>query len=236
MATLQSLWIRNLPPIPKSLSNKVADNPEAAKLGHHLFFDTRLSKNGDIACATCHQPDLYFTDGLPTGQGMRVGERNTQTIVGAAYSPWFFWDGRKDSLWSQALAPLENPIEHGGNRYQYATVVSLDPQYRQLYESVFGQFPDISDEDKVTEIYVNVGKAIAAYERLMIPKASRYDNYVDTLVNLNHTTENNVLTQQEIQGLHRRASRSRGLLFYRLLEQAVSIEPVTYSDIVKGDS
>jgi cytochrome c peroxidase len=200
LATLQSLWIEKLPPAPKSPSNRVADNPEAAKLGHYLFFDTRLSKNGNVACATCHQPDLYFTDGLPTGQGLRVGDRNTQTIVGAAYSPWFFWDGRKDSLWSQALAPLENPLEHGGNRFQYATLLSLDTQYRQLYETVFGPFPDLSSTDKVNEIFVNVGKAIAAYERLMIPKASRYDNYVEALVNPNQVADE-LLTRQETEGL-----------------------------------
>jgi cytochrome c peroxidase len=62
-------------------------------------------------------------------------------IAGAAYSPWLFWDGRKDSLWAQALGPLEIPVEHGGSRTQYAHLI--DQSYRAAYEALFGPLPNL---------------------------------------------------------------------------------------------
>ena len=76
----------------------MADDPQAAAFGEQLFFDPRLSANGGISCATCHQPVRQFTDGLPKGQAIGTSKRNTPSIVGSAYSPWFYWDGRRDSL------------------------------------------------------------------------------------------------------------------------------------------
>ena len=78
-----------------------------------LFFDARLSASGKIACSTCHRPELYFTDGRARAQGLGATRRSAPSIVGAAYSPWQFWDGRKDSLWSQALEPIEHLDEQG---------------------------------------------------------------------------------------------------------------------------
>src|SRR5690606_9461928 len=63
---IETLWLDNLPPLASSTRNAVADNPRAASLGQKLFFDTRLSANGQVSCATCHQPQRRFTDGLPT--------------------------------------------------------------------------------------------------------------------------------------------------------------------------
>jgi len=200
-AILETLWLRNLPPLPESPSNHVADNPEAATLGHRLFFDTRLSKNYSVACATCHQPQRLFTDGLTLAQGQQIGTRNTQSIVGAAYSPWYFWDGRKDSLWSQALAPLENKLEHGGNRYRYATLLSLDNKYRDLYEKIFGEFPDIKDDQTITEVFVNMGKSLAAYQRLLIPGESRFDRYIEQVVVGTEFPSEATLNAQEVEGL-----------------------------------
>ena len=104
--TLESLWIGNLSQPPIDSSNAVATNINAAKLGHKLFFDPRLSVNGLVSCAICHQPSRHFSDGMAKGFAIGEAERNTPSIVGTAYSPWFYWDGRKDSLWAQALAPL----------------------------------------------------------------------------------------------------------------------------------
>src|SRR4051812_26597238 len=124
ITTLRELWIGSLPPLPADPSNAVADAPQAVKLGHSLFFDTRFSANGAISCASCHLPQLNFQDGKPVAQGIGTTSRKTMSIVGAAYSSWLFWDGRKDSLWAQALGPLENPVEHGGTRSQYAHLIS----------------------------------------------------------------------------------------------------------------
>ena len=224
---LRSLWIANLPATPINTSNAVADNIKAAEFGYKLFFDTRLSAHNNISCANCHKPEIFFTDGLPVAQGTQIGTRNSPTLVGIVYSPWFFLDGRKDSLWSQALAPLESSIEHAGTRMQYAHMLAKDEHYRMAYESLFGPLPDLSDrtrfppsagpvkekipgkawlamraEDKeaVTKIFTNIGKAIAAYERLLLPGESRFDQYIEKLINKTSNTKTS-LTAEEANGL-----------------------------------
>ena len=226
VVTLRSLWIGSLPLLPEDPSNAYADDPQAAAFGYALFFDTRFSSNDEVACATCHIPDKMFNDGLPLAQGVGTTTRRTMTIVGTAYIPWLFWDGRKDSQWSQTLGPLENPVEHGGTRTQYAHLI--DQYYRGEYEAIFGTLPDFSDrsrfpdaagpvEDKVaraawdamtpedreavTQVYVNMGKAIAAYERLIMPGPSRFDAYVEALLNEDQDGMNAALTDDEVAGL-----------------------------------
>jgi cytochrome c peroxidase len=206
LASIRDLWIGTLEKLAPDPSNKVCDSLVAARLGHKLFFDTRLSLNGAVACATCHKPELGFQDGLPRGVGIGKMNRRTMPIPGTAYSPWLFWDGRKDSQWAQALGPMESPIEHGGNRTMYAHLVAR--YYKAEYEAIFGSLPDLSDADRfpasagpvddpnarsawhamtqvdrenVTRIYANVGKAIAAYERKLIPGPSRFDSYAEAL-------------------------------------------------------
>ena len=87
ITALESLWIERLPPLPPDLSNKYADDPNAAVFGQKLFFDTRFSSNGEVACATCHQPDELFQDGLSRSQGVGITSRRAMTIIGTAYSP-----------------------------------------------------------------------------------------------------------------------------------------------------
>jgi cytochrome c peroxidase len=143
IATLRGLWIGSLPALPPDPSNKVADDERAVALGQQLFSDTRLSVTGKVACASCHLPEQDFQDGKPLGQGVGTTARRTMPIAGTAYSPWLFWDGRKDSLWAQALGPLESPVEHGGSRTQYAHLI--DANYRGEYEALFGSLPDLAD-------------------------------------------------------------------------------------------
>jgi cytochrome c peroxidase len=221
--SLRSLWIGSLPPLPPDPSNKYADDPRAAKLGQELFFDTRFSSNGKVACATCHLPDKLFQDGTPLAHGVGTTNRRTMTIIGTAYSPWLFWDGRKDSQWAQALGPMESPVEHGGNRTLYAHLISQ--YYSDEYEALFGSLPDLSrlprnagpvadpeaaanwesmppeERDAVTRIYANMGKAIAAYERLLLPGASRFDRYVEAILNDDNGTADTLLTADEVAGL-----------------------------------
>lgn len=226
IATLRGLWVGSLPALPPDPSNAYADDPQAVEFGHKLFFDTRFSSNGEVACATCHQPELMFTDGLALAQGVGTTDRKTMTIIGTAYSPWQFWDGRKDSQWAQALGPMESPVEHGGTRTQYAHLI--DEFYRDEYESIFGPLPDFSDferfpasagpvddpaaraawdamtqadRDAVTQMYVNMGKAIAAYERLIMPAPSRFDQYVEALLNDEKQAMQAALTDDEVAGL-----------------------------------
>jgi cytochrome c peroxidase len=197
---LKDLWIGNLDPLPPDPSNRWADDPAATDLGHRLFFDKRLSSDGRVACATCHNPRIEFQDGLPLARGVGTTDRRTMPVAATAYSPFLFWDGRKDSQWAQALGPLESPVEHGGTRAQYAHVVAT--HYRHEYERIFGALPDLSaipraagpvpdpraraawealsplQRDSVTKVFVNIGKAIAAYERRIIVGGSRFDAYV----------------------------------------------------------
>ncbi len=200
LALVRSLSLEALPPLPPDPSNRVADDPRAAALGRVLFFDTRLSANGEVACATCHLPDRQFQDDLPLGQGVGTTSRRTMPIAGMAYAPFLFWDGRKDSLWAQALGPLESAVEHGGDRTRYAHLVA--DLYAAEYEAVFGPLPDLAalplragpvadpaaaaawealSEDKreiVNRVFANIGKAIASYERTILPSETRFDSWV----------------------------------------------------------
>lgn len=199
---LRSLWIGSLPPLPVGRGNAVADNPRAAHFGQQLFFDTRLSANGAVSCATCHQPERLFTDGLDVAQGVARGTRHTMGLAGVAYSPWMFWDGRKDSVWSQALGPLENPIEHGGNRTQFVTLLTSDDHYRTEYAALFGDLPELPAQDAaIAEVFANMGKAIAAYERLLLPGESRFDRYVQLLLERDQQRMESILSVDEVAGL-----------------------------------
>ena len=199
-AALKDLWLGSLEPTPADPTNRWADHAGAADLGHRLFFDARLSSDGRVACATCHDPRIEFQDGLALARGVGTTDRRTMPVASTAYSPFLFWDGRKDSQWAQALGPLESPVEHGGTRAQYAHAVAT--HYRDEYERIFGALPDLArvprsagpvadpkaraawhamspeDRDAVTQVFVNVGKAIAAYERRINYGASRFDAYI----------------------------------------------------------
>jgi len=225
---LQSLHLDSLQPLPPDPGNQAGDNALAARMGHLLFFDTRLSANGEVACATCHQPRLRFTDGLPQARALGQSARNTQSIVGAAWSPWFYWDGRKDSQWAQALSPLEDPVEHGSNRMRLVRLVVEDPQYLALYADSFGTVPDLSDADRfpadaapggdahlhvawqrmdaadqmlVSLVFANIGKALAAYQRLLQPGPSRFDAYVAAVLAGDMARGQSLFNADEAQGL-----------------------------------
>lgn len=199
ISVLCSMWIGNLPPLSANPSNIYSDNDAAAKLGQRIFFDTQFSANETISCASCHQPEKNFTDGL--AQPVGGGPRKTQTIVGTAYSSWFFWSGHKDSLWSQALEPLESPLEHDFSRQQVASIFSTNPVYRAEYESIFGEIPALTSDEAVTEVFVNVGKAIEAYERKLLPAASRFDDYVQAVMEQDTNKQQMLFSSDEKAGL-----------------------------------
>jgi cytochrome c peroxidase len=221
-STLQDLRLVEGPGMPDR-SNRYAANEDAARLGHRFFFDARFSSNGKVSCASCHLPEKNFQDGTPLGTGVGTTGRRTMPIAGTDRSPWFFWDGRKDSLWSQALGPLESAVEHGGDRVQYVRLVST--AYREQYELLFGPLPDLSgipahaspngspearaawdrmtpaQQKSVNRAFANIGKAIAAYERKLQPGVSRFDRYVDAVVAENRAAAHAALKEDEIAGL-----------------------------------
>jgi cytochrome c peroxidase len=197
---LASLALSSLEPLPADASNRVADDARAARLGRRLFFDSALSGNGKVACATCHLPGRDFQDNTPLAHGVGVTGRRTMPIAGTAHSPWMFWDGRMDSQWSQALGPLESAVEHGGDRTQYVQYIAAE--YKREYEQLFGALPNLKElpahagpngdstaraawnalpadrRDAITRVYSNMGKSIAAVERTITLGETRFDRYV----------------------------------------------------------
>ena len=222
MAVLASLSLKRLPPAPVDPSNAVERLPAAVDLGRRLFNDARFSRNGAVSCASCHDPQRQFQDGLPVGHGVGTGSRRAMPIVGAGYSNWLFWDGRKDSLWAQALGPLEDAVEHGGNRTRYAHLVAEN--YRKEYEALFKAMPnldglprdaspngspaekaawaamDARQSDNVSRVFSNMGKAIAAYEKSLQHEPSRLDRYIDAVVT-GDPAAHGMLRANEVRGL-----------------------------------
>jgi len=209
LTQLRSLWIGSLPAVPPDPSNRVADDAQAAEFGRKLFFDSRLSANGYVSCATCHRPNRAFQDGLPLGKGVRLTKRRTQALVDVAYSPFLSWDGRKDSPWAQALGALEGPSEHDGHRFTYARTIA--DFYAAEYESIFGPMPALDwtarwaqmtagEQAAVTRVFVNMGKAVEAYERTLLPKPTRFDAYVEAVLNGDRAGPD-ALTTDEVAGL-----------------------------------
>lgn len=184
----------------ESPSNQWADAADAAALGERLFFDPGLSPAG-VSCASCHLPEKHFTDGRPLGVGVAVGTRHTPSVVGSQWGNWFFWDGRADSLWAQALKPIESAPEMGSTRLE--AVRHVVATYPAEWAALFGAVPDVSDTDRfplrgkpgdaawegmaerdravVDGAFARIGKVIAAYERTLLPKESPFDRYLDTL-------------------------------------------------------
>jgi len=221
--TLQALSLASLPPLGADKTNLVANDTRAVALGHQLFFDKRFSRDGTVSCASCHMPQLNFQDARAHGRGMAETRRRTQSIVGSAFFSWFFWDGRKDSQWSQALSPLEHAEEHGGDRAQYARLLQKD--YQEEYEAMFGALPDpvnmpahaspvgeggsriawdkltVQEQQEISRVYANMGKAIAAYERQLLPGTSRFDEYVDAAARNDAKKANEIFTPDETAGL-----------------------------------
>lgn len=160
-----------LPPLEIPADN--LQTPEKIALGKAFFHDVRFSGDGTISCASCHQPDQAFTDGLSVAQGLnrQRGLRNTPTVLNAAYYRDLFLDGRAANLEEQALGPLLNPIEHGlKSEAQMLAIVNRDDDYRKRLTQVF----DI--EEKQISIQ-HIAKAIASFERTLIGGNSAFDRY-----------------------------------------------------------
>ncbi len=208
----RALGLDSLPPAPPDPSNAVADSPEARELGEMLFNDTGFSANNAVACATCHLAEHGFQDNKPLGEGVGVTQRRTMALAGMAHERWFFWDGHKDSLWSQALGPVESPVEHAFTRSQLAARMAA--QYRAPYEALFGPLPAIdtppasplgtpeqraawqaltpAEQDAINRVFANFGKAIAAFERTIAPVPTRFDRFA--------AGDERALSAQEIAG------------------------------------
>ena len=217
----RSISLTDLPPVPADPSNAVADNPLAVAFGQILFEDAEMSRNKKVSCSTCHVEDRQFQDDLPVGQGVGIGTRRTMPLRGVGYASWYFWDGRKDSLWSQALSPLESAVEHAFTRSEIAAHIALN--YPDQYAELFGSLPDLSGipaasplgspaeqaawsnlpaqtRNKINTVFANTGKSIAAYQRTLSPVENRFDRFVSTVLAGEAPTGDAAMTQQEIEG------------------------------------
>ncbi len=152
-----------------------ADNPHSVakeRLGRMLFFDPRLSGSEQIACASCHDPDLGWADGRTTsfGHSRKHLARNAPTIRNAAFHQHLFWDGRADSLEEQAEQVLMNPDEMRSNPEHLETVLGREAEYRELFHEAFGG-------EGVS--LANAAKAIACFERTIVGGSSRFDAFLN---------------------------------------------------------
>jgi cytochrome c peroxidase len=150
------------------------DNPmsdDKITLGRFLYFDTRLSKDMTISCASCHIPFHGFADPARTSSGVggKLGGRNSPTIINRLFSADQFWDGRAKDLEFQSHGPLTNPVEMAmGSHGEVVERVKAVPGYHALFKKAFGD--DTIDLDRM-------GKAIASYERTVVSGDSPFDRY-----------------------------------------------------------
>jgi len=143
--------------------------PATVTLGEKLFFESRLSGDGTVACATCHDPARAFTDGRPASVGVhgRVGQRNAPTILNALYNKTQFWDGRVHTLEQQAALPITNPFEMGSASIGDAvSKIASDTNYQTQFMQAFGR--GVNEQDML--------RAIATYERTLVSFDSPFDH------------------------------------------------------------
>jgi cytochrome c peroxidase len=176
--------IGNLMPVPVPVSN-----PQTSMkilLGKQLYFDTRLSVNNTISCASCHSPVMGWSDEGPTSVGHegKRGGRRAPPVSNAVYSPLQFWDGRAPTLEEQAKGPIENPVEMANTHTAMVRTVNDVPGYVEEFKKVFGTTPITVDQ---------VAEAIAAFERTVVTTDSPFDRLVKG--------DGNALTTEEKRGL-----------------------------------
>jgi len=154
---LQNEW----PPLPPVDAQQVA-------LGKRLFYDPVLSANNEMSCATCHHPDLGFSDGLQVSRGAHGDlRRNSPSLWNVAYNKTLFWDARADSLEVQLLTPLTHPDEMGADVAEMVTELKAIPEYNDTFTALF---PDGVTVD-------NVVAAITSFQRTLLTQNSAFDQY-----------------------------------------------------------
>lgn len=159
--------------IPAGLPPLAAENrpsAEAIALGRKLFYEPKLSEDNTLSCASCHRPDMYFTDGqrVAIGVARQAGTRNTPSVINAAYYPAQFWDGRAATLEEQAGGPIANPIEMNLPHDVAVSRLQSDAYYREEFARVFGA-------GSIT--MPKVAAALASFERTLLCGNSPFDRH-----------------------------------------------------------
>ncbi len=153
-------------PIPKGNLNYKAK----IELGKQLYFDGRLSKNNQVACAFCHNPFAGFADPRQTSIGVdgKLGGRQAPTVYNTAFNTVQFWDGRAGSLEEQAIGPIQNPVEMAETHENVVAKLRKIKGYQQQFREVFGSDVNLQ----------GIAEAIAAFERTVVSTNSPFDKYV----------------------------------------------------------
>jgi len=165
-------------------------SPQQIDLGRYLFFDPVLSVDGSVSCGTCHQPDLGFSDGLPTSVGVKgtAVKRSAPSLWNVAYLNTFFWDARASSLEEQMQGPLYAEDEMGNTEANLLATLNDLPTYRELFTEAFPA--KRGNKINIAEVYT----ALAAFESSLISLNSRYDMYAHGF--------HGALNEDEIEGLN----------------------------------
>ena len=158
----------HFPPAPAPSDNVLTSSRIA--LGKKLFYDQRLSRTGEVSCASCHKQELAFADPRPASIGVhgRIGTRNAPALVNLAWNTSFFWDGGVKTLEQQAIGPITNPLEMDMTMAEVVQRISADPDYVRLAQTAYGSElrPEV------------VTKGIASFMRSLVSGTSRYDRYL----------------------------------------------------------
>ena len=187
-STVNKETFKDIGPLPKLQHPEY--NPfsqEKSKLGKTLFFDPRLSVSGQIACASCHNPELAWTDNSTRsfGHNRQTGARNSMTILNSGFAHSLFWDGRASSLEDQARFPIGDPLEMNEKLNIAVDKIAEIEGYKPLFEAAFG-----NDTISLERIQF----AIATFERTVNSYKTRFDKFVEG--------DSTKLNNQEVLGLH----------------------------------
>lgn len=165
------------PPAPVDPSNRVARSAPAARLGARLFFDTRLSADGSLACSSCHVPEAGWAERRSVAIGLAPTDRNTPSVMDAVFNRWFGWAGSTDSLWAASLRPLADARELGSVERSVPARVREAPDLACGYREAFG-VPAPADDER---LLADLGKALAAFQATLVSARTPFDDYRDAL-------------------------------------------------------
>jgi cytochrome c peroxidase len=159
-------------------SNRFSGNEQAISFGRRLFFDKRLSLDGQRACATCHDPTKAFADGRPRSIGLAVVDRNAIALANLRLNRWFGWSGTADSLWAQSIRPITDPKEMGLTPERLQEHIAGEAELAETYVRVFGS-PAGSESPE--HALANVAKALAAFQETIVTGRTPFDAFRDAL-------------------------------------------------------
>lgn len=166
------------PKFEEDRSNRVSGSVIAMELGRKLFLDPRLSRDGDVACVTCHVPEHGWSDGRKNSMGISKLDRNSQSLFNVRNNRWYGLDGRTDSLWAHSIGPMLDPREMGASVQSVASFIATDAEYSRLYKQVFG-YP--AYEDDPASVLVDAAKTIAAFQETLVTGRTEFDDFRDAL-------------------------------------------------------